>query len=109
MTNSGALVGGSCHLSEADQEKTPGERIQGQGMVAFNVGKGLMSRLRLVNAIIKDFVRAGTASNLTHRSHLQALNTTLQVLGIDGLQIPASSRITAAPHVPLQVKPSVCN
>ncbi|KAK9843029.1 hypothetical protein WJX74_005804 [Apatococcus lobatus] len=32
----------------------------------------------------------------------KALNTTLQVLGIDGLQAPSSSRITASPHAPLQ-------
>lgn len=33
---------------------------------------------------------------------MQELDTTLQVLGIDGSRTLASQRVTASPHVPLQ-------
>ncbi|KAK9854756.1 hypothetical protein WJX84_003458 [Apatococcus fuscideae] len=47
-------------------------------------------------------ISVGKTKKRKQAREFKALNTTLQVLGIDRLQLPASSRITASPHIPLQ-------
>ena len=41
-----------------------------------------------------------TDTPMLPRLHLQELDTTLQVLGIDGLAAPPAVRVTASPHAP---------